>query len=112
MLDGETVEFIKNERFDQLMLSASIYAAADSFGQSIGADTNATADGIKEYLRPYNDNESMFREIIIAGTMAELSDVVLLTGSAVYQIRNKNADVVATYMKLMSSLKEKYGAVT
>ena len=109
LLDGGSQRYIRNEKFDQLILSASIYAAADSFGQIIGADTNATSDGIKEYLRPYPDREDMFREVIIAGTMAELSSVVRMTGTAVFSIQTKNADVTATYMDLFEKLKIEFG---
>jgi hypothetical protein len=110
MLDGGIAAPLSSVEHDKLILSASIYGAADSFGQSIGATTADTAAGIELHLKPYSDREDMYREIIIAGTMPEMSDVVSWTGQAIHRIRANGADVTSEYMTLIGLIKSKYQA--
>ena len=106
--DGPTR--IADTDFDRLILNATIYGAADSFGQSIGASNAETAEGIKRHLAPYSDAGDVYRQIIVCGTMPELADAVTWAGQCVYEIRARNADPTQQYLQLFGKLKERYGS--
>jgi hypothetical protein len=101
---------IGDKEFDQLILNASIYGAADSYGQSIGASPAETAEGIKKHLRPYSDGQEVYEQIIVLGTMPEFADVVSWTGQCVYEIRAKGSDAAKEYLQLFDKIKERYGS--
>jgi hypothetical protein len=106
--DGPTI--IGNEDFDRLILNATIYGAADSFSQSVGASTSETAEGIRKHLDPYSDSEDAYRQIIICGTMPEFADAVTWAGQCVYEIRAKQADPTQQYLQLFDKIKARYGS--
>jgi len=105
--DGPTV--IANQDFDRLILNATIYGAADSFSQSVGASTSETAEGIKRHLEAYSDSEEAYRQIIICGTMPEFADAATWAGQCVYEIRARQADPTQQYLQLFDKIKTRYG---
>jgi len=99
---------IASAEFDRLILNATIYGAADSFGQSIGASDSETAEGIKKHLAPYSDANDVYEQIIICGNMPELAEAVTYAGQCVYEIRARQADPTQQYLQLFKKLRERF----
>ena len=107
-IDREFGNISQTEDWDKHILYASIYGASDSYSQSIGASANDTAAGIKIHVKSYADKDDVYRSIIIAGSMDELTDVVNWSGQCIYEIRVARAEVTPSYMSLIKRIRAKY----
>src|SRR6478752_6511509 len=77
---------------NKLAFHAAIWAAADAYGQLLGASIEETTEGVQLYLSRYGDAEETLKTMLMSFMLPEFAPLVRATGEAIFAIRAEASD--------------------